>query len=504
MAPSRFCDQCGNPLSADMPACPRCGAPVAADPDPGPERPVQWGPPPLTTAPTIGVPPPVQVPPLTQSPQPPRPLQAAPAPPAPVSPGIDGGGSGGNGPPFTRWAQDPFQSWGASFPGYRAWISAVMARNWRGTGVGIFCAWFDVPFVILMGGVGALLGGVAGTVSGTFMGGAVLARIDALVKWVLPLPVTPEQLLPTAAAEIGGILGGLWGALWGAIELGWMAFTYPWELLYHGDPMWPVAVAVGQVLTAVVVGGLYTALSVVAEPLRLRVMGGRRPSRREREYLDPILEEAAQRLGLTGRPRLWMHDSHAVNAVTGARTVMVYQGLIDEFGTDREALAGVFAHELVHWRDGDAIASAWGKGCALPLYLLYILAVKVLGVVRLRPLQFVLRVLLWSVLVTVEKLVIPAQAANWRQSEFRADQGAITAGYGPGLRRVLSRMRSSFEGGRDGWDVAICATHPPTELRLERLEEAGESYPLLDDLPVAASSPITAASSGLPSSMETD
>lgn len=496
MALSRFCDQCGNPLSADMPRCPQCGAPVVTEPVEA--APLAWGAqPPLAAAPTLGVPPPAQV--STA----PVPARTGPIAPAIAGQPIPGSGDDDGPPPFVRWAEDPFANWGASWPGGRAWVSAVAARNWLGTAAGIFAAWFNIPFVVLMGGVGALLGGVAGAASGTFLGSAVLGRINDLVKWVLPLPVTPEQLLPTAAAEIGGILGGLWGAVWGAVELAWLAFTFPWEELYAGDPMWPVAAAVGQVLTGLVVGGLYTALSVVAEPLRLRMMGARRPSRREREYLDPILEEAAHRLGLTGRPRLWMHDSRAVNASTGARAVLVYQGLLDEFGDDREALAGVLAHELVHWRDGDAIAAAWAKGTALPLYLLYVLAVKVLGAVRIRPLQFVLRVLLWSVLVTVEKFVIPVQAASWRASEYRADQGAIGAGYGPGLRRVLSRLRSSFEGGRDGWDIAVCATHPPTELRLERLEEPGGDYRLLDDLP-RVSSPLTTASSAVPTSMETD
>jgi Zn-dependent protease with chaperone function len=117
-------------------------------------------------------------------------------------------------------------------------------------------------------------------------------------------------------------------------------------------------------------------------------------------------------------------------------------------------------------------------GTALPLFLLYELATKMINAARWRPLQFVLRFLLWSVLVTVKYFVIPIQASTWRTEEYRADQGALLAGYGPGLRRVLERLRDGFETGRSGWEQAICATHPPAELRLQQLEEQGEEYVL--------------------------
>jgi hypothetical protein len=45
----------------------------------------------------------------------------------------------------------------------------------------------------------------------------------------------------------------------------------------------------------------------------------------------------------------------------------------------------------------------------------------------------------------------------------------VVTGHSEGLRAVLER-RKSFESGRSGWDEAVCAEHPPNELRLERLE----------------------------------
>lgn len=67
-----------------------------------------------------------------------------------------------------------------------------------------------------MGGVGALVGGLTGVVPGTLIGTAMLGRIDTLLGYVFPLPVSAQDLLPTAAAQIGRIVGGLLGMVNGA------------------------------------------------------------------------------------------------------------------------------------------------------------------------------------------------------------------------------------------------------------------------------------------------
>jgi Zn-dependent protease with chaperone function len=182
-------------------------------------------------------------------------------------------------------------------------------------------------------------------------------------------------------------------------------------------------------------------------------------------------------------------DRREANAHAGIHTIVVNRGLLEQLDYDRDATAGVIAHELVHWRDGDAIAMAWARGVALPLYLLYELATRMLRATRWRPVQFSIRILLWPVLVTVHYGVIPIQAGVWRRAEYRADAIAAAAGYGSGLRTALTYMRRSFDGSRSGWDAAICATHPPNELRLEALEEAGRTYPLREDHPLLRALP---------------
>ncbi len=358
----------------------------------------------------------------------------------------------------------------------KAWVAWAAPRNLRGTITGIVCAWFNVPFVILMGAFGALIGGVSGVVSGTFVGNGVLARINRLLEWVFPLPVKAEELLPTAALQIGGILGGLLGAVNGAWKLGWWAAVWPWELLFDGDPLWPFTLAIGQVVTALVVGVLWVGWEAATDPVKCRLMGGRRMSRREREWMQPLVDEVAARLGIKHPPVVLMNDHRVWRANTGIRRIMIYRGMLEQLEYQPEPIKAVLAHEMAHWKHGDPVARAWLKGVSWPIYLLYTLSAVLHNASRYRPLQLLFRILLWSVNVTVEKIMQPMCAQNFREMEYRADAAVQAAGYGPGMRTVLTVSRESWEAGRSGWARVFAATHPYNELRLERLEEPGKRY----------------------------
>ncbi|KAB1943179.1 M48 family metalloprotease [Micromonospora sp. ALFpr18c] len=437
-----FCDQCGATLAAGAIACGRCGAGVDAPPIPSPRLPAvgERLPPPATPAVAVDV--------------------------------VDQAAVGSR----------------ARGPGWSTWARSTLGRNLVGTGTGIVAAWFNVPFVVLLAAIGAVFGGLAGVVSGTIAGQGVLSRLDALLTWVFPLPIRAEQLLPTAAAQVGGIVGGILGAVHGAGKLGWMAAVWPWEALAAGDPTWPWAVALGQVVTALVVGGLYLVWTVATESVRLRIGGARRLSRREAAWLGPIVAEVAARMGLRAVPRLLVDDRREANASAYIRHIVINYGLLEQLDYDRDQVAGVLAHELAHWRAGDPVAMAWARGVALPLYLLYELADRLL-MVSSRPLHFAVRVLLWPVLVTVRYLVVPVQSRLWRQAEYRADAVAAAAGYGAGLRAALSFLRHTFDAARSGWDQTVLATHPPNELRLERLERSEGPTPLREDHPLARALP---------------
>jgi Zn-dependent protease with chaperone function len=84
----------------------------------------------------------------------------------------------------------------------------------------------------------------------------------------------------------------------------------------------------------------------------------------------------------------------------------------------------------------------------------------------------------WPVLIAVRYFVVPMQRATSRAAEYRADQGAVRAGHLDGIRHVLEELKGTFDGSSTGWDATICASHPPFEHRLERLELRHVEYPL--------------------------
>lgn len=504
---AQFCDQCGQGLPT--PAPPRCpnpscqadlAAPVSAPGVAPGSVPVPSGGPP-TGPHTPGVPSAI-VPGVGPSdgpaPRPEPPLHYTPPPGEPA--GYEPPGwtpEGGVAARFRTGRPSTFRNaW--------TWIGGSFGRNWLGVATGLVCTWFNIPMVILLGTLGAILGGIVGMLSGSVLGEPAVARLNTGVTFFLPLPISLDELVPVASRQLGFLLGGVLGAVSGGWQLGWMTLVYPWEALYAGDPSWPVRIAVGNIIGGLALGAGYTLWAVTFERWRLKIRGARPPSRREREFLEPIIAECAEALGLKTRPKLLLDDSREVNASAGSRHIIICQGLLDDCQYDRAQLAGVISHELGHWMRGDAVAMAFSRGVAIILVVLYNLSVRLTEGTAAwrRPLQWLVRILFWGIKVTVTGLVIPAQARHWREAEYAADQAAVQAGHAEGLHTFLGRVRRSFEGGRSGWDAAICRTHPPTELRLERLERPGKTYTLPDTNAPAAPMPVVIRGGG--SALELD
>lgn len=365
-------------------------------------------------------------------------------------------------------------------PPRRAWKAAFGGRQFPGVAASVVGAWFGVPFVLLLGALGALVGGISGAVSGTFVGEGVLDRLDRVLTWIIPLPVKPAELLPTAAAQIGGLFGGFLGAISGAVKLGWMAGVWPWQTMYEADPLLPWTIAVGNVITAIVCGWLFVGVWTVSERVLWHLWGARRMSRREAVWLQPIVDEAAAGIGITRSPELMIYDGHRPAAFAGVRHIAVSRGMLRLMEHDREMIAATIAFQLAKWHHGDVIATLFARGVGLPLYLMHELAYRLVKHTPWRPLQWLLRMLLWSVLATVNYVVRPFHRRSIRQGIFDADDTVRQAGYARGWRRCLLVFQE-FEQGRDGWAQVMLALVPPLELRLERLEEPGRHYHLSED-----------------------
>jgi Zn-dependent protease with chaperone function len=360
-----------------------------------------------------------------------------------------------------------------NFPSVAGWLKVGIFRNMRGVMTALIAAWLNLPLAVALAVVNAVLSGVFGLVG-------ALIGFESMREAVAEIPVVGEALanlltgsggvlLPLLAVFVFAVLGFVLAGLW--------VFVAP----FQEGTLEGISTLVGAVVGGLLVGLLYTVYRVVCERWLLRITGARRLSRREAELLLPIVRECAARLGLTNHPPVLIDDTREANALAYTRHIVINQGLLEEFNYDREAIAAVVSHELVHWRNGDPISAVFVRGVALPLYLPqagagWLLQRAGSSVV----LRFLVWAVFWPVFITVKYVVLPMQAADARQAEYRADQGAVLVGHRVGMRRVLNRFRQ-FESGRNGWVAAVCATHPPNELRLERLEEPGGHYPLPDE-----------------------
>ena len=258
---------------------------------------------------------------------------------------------------------------------------------------------------------------------------------------------------------IGGGLGGVAGLL---AALGVAAGTIAGfiEALFLSGPGVLISVAAGTLLSLLVFGGM-----VAAEPWTLQLRGYRRMSRREYDRLVPLLIESGRRMHLSSLPIVLIADDGSRNAYTAVRHVVISRTLLDEL--QDEPLAAVLTHELHHWARADPVGLRFVFAAALPLALLYNLAVLL---VRFRGLVALLAlVLLWPAYALTRLVIEPLVAERSRGQEYEADRAARAAGYGEALREALSHL-GEFESGRSGWEQVLTATHPPIELRLEALE----------------------------------
>jgi Zn-dependent protease with chaperone function len=347
------------------------------------------------------------------------------------------------------------------------WLVAGITRDLRGVFAGMIAAWFYLPLAITLAVSLAIGGGLLGAFGGT------AAASDALHK----VPVFGD-VLAHFALQAGGGLGALVGIFAGALGGGLGGLALPWVQGYLDDPITTILVLVLNVVFALVVGVLYTIYAVIFEPFRLNVAGARRLSRREADFLVPLLHECAARLDLPNVPKLLMDDAQGANALAYTRHIVLQQGFLTAFDHDREAVSAVLSHELTHWRNADGVARLMVQGAALPVYLAYSAVSWVLRTFDNLIIRFFTLLVSWPVIVAVRYFIVPLQSSSARAAEYRADRGAVRAGHLRGIRLVLEEFKGTFDGSRRGWDQTICASHPPVEHRLERLEERGVDYSL--------------------------
>lgn len=222
-------------------------------------------------------------------------------------------------------------------------------------------------------------------------------------------------------------------------------------------------------------------------------------TRKDKDYLLPLFLEVYEEASKENRHlnpniRLYLDNDMSINAyAVGSDTIVVTKGAVNLL--DKESLKGMIAHEFAHIDRGDTV---------LPLVLLVgnFWFFLVLIFIRLLKICFLLgkelmtdneaeidgkqvrvehgqgaflakvfNAILDILVFSVSFLFMIILALNGRHSEFQADRYAYRLGYGKELIKALYDVREMELGHR--WTVIerLKASHPDTDMRIERLEK---------------------------------
>jgi Zn-dependent protease with chaperone function len=325
------------------------------------------------------------------------------------------------------------------------WLRAGFRRQPWGVLVGLITGWTAIWVALWGAAIGFVIGALAAAGQLTSLGASIGVG--------------------QATSALGFVGGGFLGLIGG--------FALVARFLIIDHPI--------QTVISVVSGAVLAVLIVVAaaafERQSIRLRGYRRLSRAEARRVAPLVKSAADAMGLPlALPRFAMADMYVNNAWAHMRTIVITTGMLSSM-TDDEIRA-VLAHELAHWASGDVVGLQFVWAAAWPVALIYNLGTFMAG--RTSPsgiqrsskrgfLAFAGGLIAWPAWVIIKFFITPVISGTQRAYEYQADAASARAGYATALSSALRKM-SAQEGGRTGWEQAMAAVHPPTELRLEALE----------------------------------
>ena len=250
----------------------------------------------------------------------------------------------------------------------------------------------------------------------------------------------------------------------------------------------------GLLIMAAIMGfaGSFISLAM-SKAMAKRAMGVRiieQPRNEPERWLLDVVRRQASAAGI-GMPEVGIFDSPTMNAfATGMNRndalVAVSTGLLASMNADE--VEAVLGHEVSHVANGDMVTMGLLQGV---LNTFVIFFSRIIGILIDRAVFRIERGVgpgFWigSIVAEIVLGIIAAMIAAWfsRRREFRADAGgAELAGRGK-MIAALERLRRAHEqpdlpgeiasfgiSGRAGL-AALLATHPPLEVRIERLDQS--------------------------------
>jgi Zn-dependent protease with chaperone function len=353
------------------------------------------------------------------------------------------------------------------------WILSASTRMPAATTAALATAWTGIIVALWVGALSAI-----GSVIVTAFGVAASGHVAGVVTFT--------------SKSSGGIvfLSALVAAIFG--------FGAGFSATYASSLLGGVSVVAASLFVGIVIGLIFGLIGTAMEPTMLKWRGYRNPSRREGDTISDALQTVVDNMGLRSVPYIFVLDSPMPQAWTYSRSIVISKGLME--GLDAAELAGVMAHEMMHWRRGDGLALRMVWSFAWPVAVLYTVGMFLSGARfgvdgpsgagagdvhssgkgtvkgSVTFLGFLGWIILWPSWLLTRFIIVPMTNTESRTAEYEADAGAAAAGLGGGLQRALERL-SVLEIPRNAWDAAITSTHPPIELRIDALDEETYTVP---------------------------
>ncbi|MCI0382015.1 MAG: protease HtpX [Chlamydiae bacterium] len=224
----------------------------------------------------------------------------------------------------------------------------------------------------------------------------------------------------------------------------------------------------------------------------------------DRNTKDPAIKNLIETIEMLAKrsnlpvPQIGIYESHEVNAFATGPTrnrslVAVSRGLLNQMSS--QELEGVLAHEISHIANGDMVTMTLMQGVvnAFVMFLARVLAFVLSGLGKDRRqnsgggsyLTYMVLVFVFEFIF----MILGSLAIAWysRKREYRADQGGATLA---GKEKMVAALRSlqsliekrdpkaeqpaiqSFKiatPSKSSW-MWLFASHPPLDLRIERLQ----------------------------------
>lgn len=213
----------------------------------------------------------------------------------------------------------------------------------------------------------------------------------------------------------------------------------------------------------------------------------------ERELVNTVYQ-LAQKAGLTTMPEVGIYQSPEVNAfATGPSRsrslVAVSSGLLQRM--DNEAVEGVLGHEIAHIANGDMVTMTLLQG-VINTFVMFFARIAAWAISNAlagdrdrdrgpSPIIYWVTLMAFEIVFSLLGAMVVAAFSRWR--EFRADRGGATFAGRTKMIHALQSLKGTLDrvdtshpamasfkiSGKRGGLLALLATHPDLDTRIERL-----------------------------------